>query len=296
VGPRELRSASFTPPVSAAISCLAALPSPVKHLVPEPYRSIPDAKVEAYYGECMDPEDNVFDMKRFEQLCEDEVRSLRTAVNGTGDGGSSVKDETLSPNDHGRRILMGDHYWSIISKVPKPLPRPFDPPEPFSDRLSKLRPNSRIRVSRLMAMATPRPRSAWGEKDSPLEIQNSDPGPFLNKLKTVDQVDYRVAYQRTKKRRGLRKGQVKITVQVKEPSSATVNGATDASTVKLEENYLLDVESRKKAFNMEPPPVSPASNKDGHTAMAILKQLSDLKMIGTIEVRLIYTRRACIQC
>ena len=290
VGPRELRKVSFTPPVSAAVSCLAALPSPVKYLVPEPYRSIPDERVDTLYGECMNPNDNVFDMKRFEELCDDEVRAMMAVADVTGGANSTpqVKRETPLSNENGRRILVSDHSWTVVSKVPKPLLHPFDPPEPFSDRLSKLRPNSRIRLSRLMALAKPRPRSVWGDEDSPLEIQNSDPGPFLTKLKTVDKVDYRVAYLKNKKRviKGLRKAQVKAIVQVKEPSPADVKGATNVSTIEPNGQIVFDMESRMKDFNIKPPPLSPITNKDGETAMVILKQLSDRKIIGTIQVRL----------
>ena len=247
VGPRELRQAPFSPPVSAGVSCLAALPSPVKSLVPEPYRSIPDEVVEAFYGTCMDPEDNVFDMKRFEKLCKEEVRSLQSAI----DARSNERNDdsgAKQPSHDGRRILMGDHYWTVVSKVPKPLPHPFDPPEPFSERLSKLRPNNRIRVSRLIALAEPRPRSAWKDKSSPprdepehlgafvdheaLEIIHSDPGPFLTSLATVDQVDYRVAYQKSQKqvRRGLRKGKVKLSLQAQK--SATPQGGVNGEQSK----------------------------------------------------------------
>jgi len=260
------------------------LPSPIKHLVPEPYRSIPDETVEAFYATCMDPEDNVFDMQRFEQLCKDQVRSM--------DGVANVESVETD----------ADQFWTVIHKVPRPLSRPFSPPEPFSDRMSRLRPNNRIRLSRSHALCKPRPRSVWNDTGDPsLEIEHSDPGPFLTKLKTVDQVDFRVAYQKNKKRerKGLRKvGAVKMTVQVK-PSS-TVQQPSPEARVKNGEHQNpvaanrngkpavdVDVPSRMEQFKIQPPPTAPIKNLDGETAMAVLKQLGDLKLIGEVKVCLL---------
>ena len=119
----------------------AALPSAVKHLVPEPYRSLDDEIVEQMYASCMSKTDNVFDMKGCEKLCDEQVQSMNGAITD-----SSRSDRGEQHHD-GRRILMGDHYWTVVSRQKRPLKSPFDPPPPFSQRLSELRPNSRIKVS-----------------------------------------------------------------------------------------------------------------------------------------------------
>jgi XRN 5'-3' exonuclease N-terminus len=202
VGPGDLHPAQFSPPVSAGLSCLAALPSPVKHLVPLPYRSIPDELVESFYANCMDPTNNVFDIKGFERLCEEYISSI---CSGDADGPfpkDSVDSELESPE--GRRIIMGDHYWTIISKVPKPLPHPFDPPKPCSERFAKLKPNNKMRVTRIMATSVPPRHKRDQTKDATDErrINHSHPGVFLDKMGTIEQVDYRVAYQKNKKKKG----------------------------------------------------------------------------------------------
>lgn len=309
VGPRDLQPAPFSPPVSAGLSCLAALPSPVKYLVPEPYRSLADESVEEFYASCMDPDDNVFDIKKFERLCEGQIRSMQSS----DDECNSGKPEKMPEPHDGRRIIFGDHYWTVVAKVPKALAHPFEPPAPFSDRLAKLKPNDRIRVSRFMATAAPRPRSVWDEEESPSSAEDnfvdkdsrgfshSDPGVFLGKLKMIEQVDYRVAYQKNKKkeRKGLRNGKVNLAMQVQFSKTTTANkekahGATivpnlgDILVPSVDINSVPplfpDVESRMKHYNIQAPLPEPTKNADGATAMAVLKQLSDVELIGPIQV------------
>lgn len=120
----------FREPITAGLSCLAALPSQVKHLVPEPYRLLPDETVESFYEQCMDPTDNVFDVKKFEALCEGLIKTMTEEQEGT-----SSKENDPS---HGRRIMTGDHYWTVLGKSHEQVTNPFDPPPSPSDELSPL--------------------------------------------------------------------------------------------------------------------------------------------------------------
>jgi 5'-3' exonuclease len=132
VGKQELlgdNDTSFRKPISAGLSCLAALPSEVKHLVPEPYQWLPNETVERLYEQCVDPIDNVFDLKTFEQLCEDEIAAVKLQRNET-------EEDVEHP--HGRRIMTGDHYWTVLGKTNDPLKHPFDPPPPPSEEFSEL--------------------------------------------------------------------------------------------------------------------------------------------------------------
>jgi hypothetical protein len=228
LGPKELRSSPFSPSVSAGLSCLAALPSSARNLVPEPYRSLNPEIVEEFYARCMDASDNAFDLKLFESLCEEQIAALNL---------NDAQDASRSIGNDGRKIRLIDHYWTVISRVPKTLPRPFDPPEPFSDRLSRLPADNRIRVSRYMATSTPRPRqndeisnlfenpptsSRFVDKASH-GFSHTDPGPLLSKLASFEQIDYKIAYQRKKEQhRGLRKkGQVKMDIIVRKDKTSS---------------------------------------------------------------------------
>lgn len=76
VGRRELIGDKFEPSISAGLASLAALPSQVKELVPLPYRNLSAEVIEEIYGACMDPEDNAFDIRKFEQLANERVGML----------------------------------------------------------------------------------------------------------------------------------------------------------------------------------------------------------------------------
>ena len=195
VGPFDLHPTPFSPPVSAGLSCLAALPSPVKHLVPQPYRSIPDDAVELYYSMCMDPTTNVFDINRFQLMCEEYIVDHNI---------------TAWRDEKNRDAVSSDvHYWTIITKVTKALEHPFTPPKPISERFAILKDNHKIRISRSTATAVPPRRSMVmdnvnhvnGEHPSSSSSSSSHshsyPGNALEKLGHIEEVSYRVAYQNT---------------------------------------------------------------------------------------------------
>jgi 5'-3' exonuclease len=303
VGRRELLGDNdFSPPVSAGLSCLAALPSQVKELVPEPYRRLPNEIVEEYYAQCMDPEDNVFDMKGFEQLCDAEIAKLRKKNGGAINGEEKEKEP---PPHEGRRIIVGDHYWTVFGRSKTPVTHPFEPPLPFSDRLSTLRQDNMIRVSRMFATDKPRPRSVWMNgnekqiknkrsgskpKKSPLEALNdevihSDFGSVVSDFKSIADVPYKTAYStveekvKVQKKKSKMKLSMKVEVKVvKEEEKAKQPGKKELRKRKDE-----DATARMKKFKKSSPPEEPVINSDGQPAMVCLKQLEDCGLVGSVE-------------
>merc|ERR1712226_1574229 len=77
VGREELLGNKFVPPLNAGLVCLAASPSQVYFLVPEPYRclSVNDT-VKEIYESCVDYKSNVFNLDLFQRLCNDRINAL----------------------------------------------------------------------------------------------------------------------------------------------------------------------------------------------------------------------------
>ncbi|CAB9505954.1 5'-3' exoribonuclease 2 [Seminavis robusta] len=266
-------------PVSAGVSCLAALPSQVRDLVPEPYRQLDDETVEKFYSNCMDPVDNVFDLKGFERLCDEAVEEM-----GLDAGKRRLSRQGLSSEED---LMDMSHYWLVLSKARVPLSNPIDPPPPFSERLSELRPNNRIRVNRLQAVWKPRRRAVWeeGEANSQKELSSRDPweqaglnlaepDEFLGQFISLEHVlDYKRAYQRQMK-----------TKKNKSVIKETANGSLEsATTTKKKKRKPVGVTERMLTYEYKPPPKKYATTTEGQSALACLKQLSDAGLVGAIE-------------
>ena len=311
-GLKDLRKKAFSPSVSAGLSCLAALPSSVKHLVPEPYNELDDDFVEKAYAECMNRETNVFDLPKFEEICETQLAKIKNQKPRSAETTNEKKTETQD----GRRILMGNHYWTVISRVPKPLARPFAPPEPFSERLSKLRPNKFIRMTHLAANENPIPRDEIGRRlnveESPdaesFPVVHSQVGPFLEGFEKVEHIPFKLAYQKEKERKGRRKNINKvedsdtpkfekkgIAEKQKGVDGARMKGKGKRNDKKVPPTIIeppsktkeigknnVNIAERMKRFKVIPPPTNPPATKDQVTAMACLKQLQDTGLLGHI--------------
>jgi len=145
LGREELLGEAFVPPLNAGLSCLAALPSQVQHLVPEPYRWLSaDGSVEDIYASCMDVDANVFDLELFRSLCMERIEVLRLEkkkeeTKGGDDTGvyeETSTDGTIPPSNSnstaananqstkgglmrrgGRKILMGDSFWTVLHRT-----------------------------------------------------------------------------------------------------------------------------------------------------------------------------------
>lgn len=208
IGVKTLNQKPFSPALSAGATCLAALPSLVKNeLVPEPYRSIPNDVADQLFSACFDPIDSKFDANRFQTLCNEQISALPV---------TSESGLLSNPNDSnhrkGRRILMNDHSWTVISKEDDELAHPFEPPTPFSERLASLRPNNRMKVRHFPQLEMPRPRLCWDDVVVPSvkkglirkenrAINHSDVPPFMRDFDSVQHVKYLKSYgTKTEKR------------------------------------------------------------------------------------------------
>ena len=133
-------------PISDGLSCLAAVPPQAWHIVPEPYSWLVDPSrkesFEDLYNSCFHPETRAFDIESFSRKCNEALTKIGRTKKSTVSGQSNSK---------GRRIHVGSKFWTVISRSSLPLEDPFDPPEPFSERVPRLRRNSRIRATKILA-------------------------------------------------------------------------------------------------------------------------------------------------
>lgn len=257
-------------PITAGVSCLAALPSDVREIVPEPYRYLDTESVEKFYGECMDPTDNVFDMKKFERLCDERVAEL---------GYSNTKNETSASSEMSdKQKVDQSHYWIVLAKSKGPLKRPINPPPPFSERLSELRPNNRISVKRIKAVWEQRSRSVWDDNKHGEDEDERVLDSFLSSFESLNDVRYKSAY-----RKGGRKhvnGKEKDAKQEVKDSSVETTATTSPQKKK---KRTATVTERMMSFKVTFPPRKPRTTTDGHSAVACLKQLQDAGFIGETE-------------
>jgi hypothetical protein len=276
---------SFVTPLSAGLSCLAALPSQVANLVPEPYRQLStDGTVEDIFGSCMDPDNNVFNMQRFKDLCTDAV------------GGKTVKPvRRRGPQRKSnlRKVMTGDTFWTVIRRVQTPLVHPFEPPPPFSGRLSYLRPNSRIKATHIMASDRPRwlreeipgrngknQSKKTGESEPSKEGKHSDMGKLLvNALgddTTLENVGYKMVYQSKE-----------VVIEAEKRKKTNVIAATgektpldkkNSSSRSFERELMQYEMKRMKEYGLKPPEIS-RNSADGFNALQCLQQLYDADLI-----------------
>mmetsp|Transcript_5326 Transcript_5326/g.11682 ORF Transcript_5326/g.11682 Transcript_5326/m.11682 type:complete len:933 (-) Transcript_5326:48-2846(-) len=146
----DLIDQSATGPLSDGLACLAAVPPQAWHIVPEPYNWLVEpsrsSNFEDLWDSCFRPH-GAFDIGSFEEKCNDEVSKIKKK-------GSKVrqaqKKKVLDENEtEGRRIYAGNNVWTVMSLSNNPLAHPFEPPKPFSGRVSRLRRNKRIRASKI---------------------------------------------------------------------------------------------------------------------------------------------------
>ena len=249
-----------THPISAGVSCLAALPSQVRSLVPEPYRNLDIETVEQFYGDCMDKVDNTFDIKKFERLVEDKIVELGY-VNGNNADGATDDGETLDQS----------HYWIVLAKSKMPLKYPIDPPPPFSERLSELRPNNRIKVRRIKAVWRARQREVCRQKQGIETATKAELDSFLVRSASLEDVAYKTAYQTL-----VRKKKQKTKLSGRLNNVNLVESQTDAPKKKIRKPDAL-------SYQLTAPPKEFATTADGQSALACLKQLQDSGLIGEIE-------------
>lgn len=140
----DLIGQTISAPISDGLSCLAAVPPQAWHIVPDPYSLLvqPDRQksFDDMYNSCFHPDTRVFDIESFSRKCLAELATIqpeRKVI--SGQSGSS----------NGRRIQVGNQFWTVLSRSSVPLTDPFEPPRPFSDRIPKLRKNSKIKATKI---------------------------------------------------------------------------------------------------------------------------------------------------
>ena len=163
VGPELINNAGIFSgrDVSAGASCLAALPTKMKHLVPKPFSLLDDQIVEESYGLCVDKYDNSFDLPKFQKLLEAEIKSQ--GLNTVSEFSNSDEKPLYRDAGNGRRIILGDHFWSVLSLSKKDIEHPFCPPPPPTEDFSFLRRNNRIKASRIISIDVSRRRDNTAE-------------------------------------------------------------------------------------------------------------------------------------
>jgi len=278
--------------VSAGVACLAALPVSVKDLVPKPYSLIEDDAIEAFYSQCMNPVDNLFYFKEFEKLVDAEVKSI------TKDGfdweDAEDCDADTAPS-HGRRILLGDHYWTVMKRGKDAIQHPFQPPPPPTENFSHLRPNSCIIISRIISMDNrlPRasinnnttqaeqflaqqpskkryPRKIW-EKNN-IDIDHLNFGSLINgsKCSSVLEIPYKVAYGSSPDMYGGSR-------QPNDKKSFRLLGSGPVLTLKQSGDGGTNQIAEKAVSTLLPIPIV---NTQNQSALIILKQLCDIQLVG----------------
>ena len=301
IGRSELLGDTSIPPLNAGLSCLAALPSEVQHLVPEPYRRLSvNSSVEEIYALCMDPEANVFDIQTFQRLCMDFIEKTKgdtEIAEISRSMGSKDCDEdpsSIVDTNVGRKILTSDRYWTVFQKITRPITHPFAPPKPFSSRLSQLKPNNRIKVSRVLAADKPRHLNS-SEESKKNDFRYSDANGLLlrgnnknGEELSLENIPYKVAYTGAKeaaKRRNAKnktKNNNNNTKKMKDQLGKTGENVSDSKKSK-HRHRLSDEEARMRQIQMTPPPSEPSKNIDGLTAVQCLQQLKDVQLLSIIQ-------------
>lgn len=296
IGREELLGDNFTEPLDSGLSCLAALPAQAKHLVPEPYNLLTsNDTVEAIYEECMDSRSNVFDIKRFRERCsqliEEKMETLSMEDPNSNHSTDNGEKEDMELKDlmrfqRGRKIRTSSKYWTVLSQSYSDLEHPFAPPEPFSERLSYLRANKRIKATRLWATEEPKWRTSTDNKKQksnnkkPNKIKNKmekmlsagdvkeTSSTSINLLNEVSNIEYKVAYRSAR----MEKDRKKKKIDGKVHHRRRINGDKPYAAV---EDY-------------EQPPSTPTKKMNANTeflsALSSLQCLIDANCIpGPIE-------------
>jgi len=250
---------AFRGPISAGLSCLAALPSEVKSIVPRPYRDLPDDDVESFYEQCMDPVDNVFDLKKFECLCEERLSEMGQATENNG------RDDDMKTS----KYTDDTESWVVLSKSKNSLKRPFKPPPPPTNKFGRLFPSKSIKMSHLAATPCPRARASWGHKVAKIshpygkyiaDGTDEDIEQLLQNAESIFALGYKDGFQ-SRKRRNEKAGGGKP--KKREPAAAVV--------------------ARMKSHKVESIPNEMPKDKNGQSPLEILKALTDIGMIGSLK-------------
>ncbi len=121
--------------------------------MPEPYSWLvhPSRQdsFEELYNSCFHPETSAFDIESFSRICNAELLKSGVALNTIAGGSSKNGVVPGQNNTKGRKVSTGDCFWTVLKYSRIPLDQPFEPPEPFVERIPRLRRNARIRATKI---------------------------------------------------------------------------------------------------------------------------------------------------
>lgn len=149
----DLIGNTTTSPLSDGLSCLAAIPPQAWHIVPEPYSYLVhpsrQESFEELYNSCFHPETSAFDIESFSEKCSAELAKRGKHLNAKAGSASNSAGVAGQTSTKGRKVCAGDSFWTVLKYSRIPLDQPFEPPEPFAERIPRLRRNARIRATKI---------------------------------------------------------------------------------------------------------------------------------------------------
>lgn len=276
LGRHDILSTNFTDALSDGLSCLAALPTEVSHLIPEPYRSLSESGVvESIYAACMDKNTNVFDIELFKKKCFKHLDKESLVKHNKGSNRFATK--------RGRQIRTGKTFWTVLRRVPKPLVHPYQPPKGFSERLSPLRYDSKIKAFHMHS--TDRPRWLRTQQQSGHDRSKfTDMKEILPHNYNLEDVPYIKAYQSNvnKKVRSSKKGKtLQQTKRLSTTAFAARREIVDNNDTHFDEIAFNDT-SRMLKYGIQPPPDTVMTNREGMNPVQCIQELSNAGAILTI--------------
>jgi len=220
-------------------------------------------------------------MKMFRRLCLGEI--------GGEDAITKVVPAAVRGGERnpcgGRQVKTGDTFWTVLRRANSPLVHPFEPPRPFSDRLSYLKQNSRIKATHIFASDKPRWLRGGKDKSSvkkttlqrqaqtPFDVKHSDMGELLvNALgdnTCLEDVGYKVVYQQS--------GQQSTNINAK-----TTRNRRDNEIQKEDQDTMQNEAVKMERFGVEFPKKAIYSTEK-FNAIQCLQQLHDAELIESLE-------------
>ena len=272
----DVLSTNFTDALSDGLSCLAALPTEVSHLIPEPYRSLSESGVvESIYAACMDKNTNVFDIELFKKKCYKHL-----------DKESLIQSKEVSKRfarKRGRQIRTGKTFWTVLRRVPKPLVHPYQPPKGFSERLSPLSYDSKIKAFHMHS--TDRPRWLRTQHQSAHDKSKfTDMKGILQYNYNLEGVSYIRAYHKNVKKKVRPSMRGKSLNQTKRLLAAAFAGkreTVDNNDTFFDEIAFNDTSGMLK-YGIRPPPSTVITNREGMNPLQCIQELLNAGEILTI--------------
>ncbi len=228
--------------------------------------------MEDIYASCMDKDTNVFDIELFKHKCMERVVQ-NEELNQNG----AEKEPSMSDNRRGRKIRTGKTFWTVMRRVKQPLKHPFDPPKSFSDRLSQLRNDNKIKAFHMHAADRPR----WlrngikhDKEDNKLESENetskfTEMSAVISDSESLENVEFMRAFQGKKKKR---KSQ-------RQPDSFIDLPLIDDND---DAEYTNEM-ARMKKHSIDPPPSELERNIEGTNAIQCIQELYNTGALSKVR-------------